>query len=94
MQFMSIKELYYKLKDLGIPEDKYYLHGLYGSLNDENKLALVIKKGSHSLEYEIYFKEHGEKRHLKNFINETDACEYFYQRLKGNKEIEDMYAKK
>ncbi len=82
----AIKELYCSLKKLGIPEDRYYLHGLYGSLNDEDKLALVVKKGTHSLAYEIYFKERGEKRVLKTFTGESDACEYFYQRLKDNKE--------
>ncbi|MBS1781026.1 MAG: hypothetical protein JST70_17000 [Bacteroidetes bacterium] len=91
---MTITELYYKLKDLGILDDRYYLHGLYGSLNDEDKLALVVKKGTYSLEYEIYFKERGEKRVLKTFTEEAVACDYFYKRLKDNKEIEDMYAKK
>ncbi|MBS1780439.1 MAG: hypothetical protein JST70_13995 [Bacteroidetes bacterium] len=91
---MTIKELYYNLKDLGLSEDRYYLHGLYGSLNDEDKLALVVIKGTHSFGYEIYFKERGEKRVLKTFTDESEACKYFYQRLKDNKEIEDAYNQK
>lgn len=67
---MTIQELHIKLKALGIPEDRYYLHGLYGSTNDDDKLSLNIRKGVYSVEYEVYFKEQGEKHLTRVFINE------------------------
>ncbi len=90
---MSLEELHIKLKELGIPEDKYYLHGLYGFTNDEDKLALTIKKGMYSVEYETYYKERGEKHSSRIFTTENEACQYIYKRLKENKEIEDKYSK-
>lgn len=73
---MTIQELYIKLKELGAPEDRYYLHGLYGSTNDDDKLSLTIKKGTYSVEYEVYFKERGEKHSTRIFANENEACQY------------------
>jgi hypothetical protein len=90
---MTIQELYIKLKKLGIPEDKYYLLGLYGSTNDDDKLSLTTRKGGYSIEYEIYFKERGEKHSTRIFTNEDDACQYLYKCLKENKEIEDKYSR-
>lgn len=90
---MTLSDLHIRLKELGILEDRYYLHGLYGSSSDEDKLSLVIRKGSYSVEYEIYFKERGEKHSSRTFTNEDEACQYFYKRLKENKEIEDKYSK-
>lgn len=89
---MTLNELYYKLKELGVPEDRYYLHGLYGSLSDDEKFAMIIKKDSeNSIKYETYFKERGEKHSIRVFINESEACQFFYKRLKEIKEIEDKY---
>jgi hypothetical protein len=90
---MTLQELHIQLKELGIPEDRYYLHGLYGSSGDDNKFSLVIRKGFYSLEYEVYFKERGEKHSSRIFTDEDEACHYFYKRLKENKEIEDKFSK-
>jgi hypothetical protein len=90
---MTIQDLHIKLKTLGIPEDRYYLHGLYGSTNDDDKLSLIIRKGVYSVEYEVYFKERGEKHSIRIFTNEEEACQYLHKRLKDNKEIEDKYSK-
>lgn len=90
---MTIQELHIKLKALGIPEDRYYLHGLYGSSNDDDKFSLIIRKGIYSVEYEVYFKERGEKHSTRIFTSEEEACQYLYKRLKENKEIEDKYSK-
>ncbi|SMC48721.1 hypothetical protein [Moheibacter sediminis] len=91
---MTIEELDKNLKEIGVSESKYYLQGLYGSTNDEDKIALVIKRGKCSIEYEIYYKERGEKNSLKIFTNETEACEYVYKRLIDNKKIEDSIFRK
>ena len=90
---MTIQELHFKLKEIGIPEDRYYLHGLWGSTNDDDKLSLTIKVGDCITEYEVYFKERGEKHSSRIFWNEDEACQYIYKRLKLNKEIEDKYSK-
>lgn len=90
---MTIEELYYKLRDLGIPEDRYYLQGLFGSSNDDEKYAMIIKKSINSVECEVYFKERGEKHSIRVFDNESEACLFFYKRLKENKEIEDKYSR-
>lgn len=90
---MTIAELHRKLQELGISQDRYYLHGLYGSTNDDDKLALTIKKGKYAVEYEVYYKERGEKHSTRIFISEDEACQYIYKRLKTDKEIEDKYSK-
>ncbi len=42
---MTVAELHGKLKELGISENTYYLLGIYGSSDDNDKIALTIKKG-------------------------------------------------
>jgi hypothetical protein len=64
---MTLKELYIKLQESGISEDKYYLHGLYGaSTNDDEKLSLVMRKGKYTLEYKVYYKERGSESAIKH----------------------------
>jgi hypothetical protein len=90
---MKIAELHKKLQESGIPEDRYYLHGLCGSTDDSDKLALTIRKGKYAVEYEVYYKERGEKHSQRIFIREEEACQYIYKRLKADKEIEDKYSR-
>lgn len=78
---MTILELHAKLKNVGINDDQYFLHGLYGSANDNEKLSLTIKKGKSTVEYETYFKERGEKHSVRTFYSEEEACEYIYKKL-------------
>ena len=73
---MDLQELDQELKRLGIPNDHYYLHGIYGSSNDDDKLALIKKAGKYSIEYECYFKERGEKHSIRIFNSENEACLY------------------
>jgi hypothetical protein len=85
---MNLNELDKKLKDLNISEDNYYLQGLYGSTSDDEKLALIIKKGKYSIEFEVYFKERGEKHSIRLFETETEACKYFLKKMKGINDLE------
>jgi hypothetical protein len=78
---MTIAELHNKLKELKISEDDYYLHGIYGSTDDNDKIALVIKKGKFTVEYEVYYKEKGAKTSEKTFFSENEACQYIYKQL-------------
>lgn len=78
---MTISELYQRLKEEGIGEDKYYLQGLYGSADDNEKIGLVLKKGRYAVEYETYCKERGEKHSIRIFTTENEACEYIYHKL-------------
>ncbi len=57
-------------------------HGLFGSPDDNEKLAMVVKKGRYFAEYEVYFKEKGTKQSSKTFTSETEACEFMYSKLK------------
>lgn len=75
---MTISELYNQLQSLNIPEDWYYLHGLYGSTDDNDKIALAIKKGG----CDVYFKERGQKTSEKHFDTESEACKYVLQQIK------------
>lgn len=90
---MNIQELHKELEELGVPEGKYYLHGLYGSTSDEEKIALSIKGDWCRTEYEVYFKERGEKHSVRRFNTEAEACEYVYNKLREHKEIEDKFSK-
>ena len=90
---MTLEELNRKLVELGITDNRYYLHGLYGSTDDNDKLALSIKREKHAVEFEVYFKERGEKHSTRTFTTEDEACQYMYKRLKENKETDDKYSK-
>jgi hypothetical protein len=78
---MTLAELHNKLRELEIPENTYYLHGVYGSPDDNDKIALTIRKGKLFVEYEVYFKEKGEKQSTTTFMTEDDACQYIYRKL-------------
>jgi hypothetical protein len=88
---MNITELYKALLATGISEEKFYLHGLFGSNSDIDRLALSISKKANIPCYEIYFKERGEKNLIRIFQNENDACEYFYNRMIEKKKTEDFF---
>lgn len=78
---MNLKQLSNKLTELGVSPDSYYLHGLYGSINDEDKIALCIKRGKYTIEYEVYYRERGEKHSSRIFFDENEACEWIYKKL-------------
>ncbi|RDC66179.1 hypothetical protein [Adhaeribacter pallidiroseus] len=81
---MKIEELHKTLQKLGVPGDRYYLHGLYGSTDDDEKYALVIKKGKYTIEYEVYYRERGGKHSILTFTEEDKACEYFFRQVKDS----------
>ena len=82
---MTIEELYNKLTELNIPADQYYLHRIYGSTNDNDKVALTIKRGKYTIEYEVYYRERGEKHSIQNFTDENEACNYILKKFTRNK---------
>lgn len=84
---MTIEELHCKLVELQIPEDSYYLHGLYGSPDDNDKIALTIRKGKYTIEYETYFKERGEKQAIKTFTNEDEVANWLLKKLVTEQEF-------
>ena len=85
---MTIEELNSELKNLGVSDDRYYLHGLFGSTDDNDKIALTVKKGNYTIEYEIYYKERGEKHSSRTFTNESDACEYLFNKIQEELTLE------
>lgn len=78
---MNISELHKRLKELGISENQYYLHGLHGSTNDDEKLSFTIRKNGHKIEYLTYFKERGEQHSERIFQTEEEACQHLYEML-------------
>ena len=83
---MTIKELNKILQDIGVPANRYYLHGLYGSKDDNDKLALTLKKG----ECNVYFKEYGVKTVDLHFETEDKACEYLFKHIKDDWTFEQI----
>lgn len=75
---MTISQLYEQLKQLEIPDNWYYLHGLYGSTDDNDKIAVIIKQGH----CEVYFKERGQRTTDLRFDTETEACKYVLKKMK------------
>ncbi|RZK04096.1 MAG: hypothetical protein EOO46_17520 [Flavobacterium sp.] len=84
---MTIEELHNKLVELKIPEDRYYLHGLYGSADDNDKIALTIRQGKYTIEYETYFKERGEKHSVRTFTNEDEVSNWLLEKLVEEQEF-------
>jgi len=78
---MTLLELQTNLKKIGISEDQYFLNGNYGSVDDNEKISLNLKKGIFINVYETYFKQGGEKHSVKIFYSEKKACEYIYKKL-------------
>ena len=78
---MTIKELNKKLVELKVDNNRFYLNGIYGSDNYDNKLALTVSKENEKLIYEIFYSERGEKHSEKLFLNETEACKYFLYQI-------------
>jgi hypothetical protein len=75
---LTISELSEELKQLKIPESWYYLHGLYGSTDDNDKIALLIMQ-EHC---EVYYKERGNKTTDLHFRTEMEACKYVLKKMK------------
>jgi hypothetical protein len=88
---MTLQRLYDELNKLKVPTNWYYLHGLYGDTDDNDKLSLTIYKPTeYSLVYEVYFKEKGEKNSIKRFATEMEACEHIFKELKDQKLMENI----
>ena len=85
---MTIEQLNTELKKLGVSDDRYYLHGLFGSTDDNDKIAMTVKMGKYTAEYEVYYRERGEKHSVRTFTTETEACEYVLKNIKLNLTIE------
>lgn len=81
---MTIAELHHRLGEWGVPAERYFLHGRYGSSNDNDKWGLTIKDGRYAREYEVYYRERGEKHSKITFTEEGDACDYLYKRIRDD----------
>jgi hypothetical protein len=78
---MNIEQLYNRLIKAGIPENRFYLHGLFGSTDDNERLALTVYRRGEKTYYEIYFKERGISSTVNVFSNESEACIFIYEKL-------------
>jgi len=87
---MTIEQLNTELKKIGVSDDRYYLHGLFGSTDDNDKIAMTVKMGKYTAEYEVYYRERGEKHSVRTFTTETEACKYVLKKIKLNLIIEKV----
>lgn len=71
---MTVIELEEKLDEIGVPKDLYSI--MVGGLPNE-KLCIIKTE-----QWEIYYSERGHKVGMKKFETETEACEYFYKKMK------------
>lgn len=78
---LQLEKLYFRLKALGVPEESYYLQGLYGSKSDDYTLALVMREGKNTTEYEMYYKEKEQKHVIQVFTDFEIASNYFIEQL-------------
>ncbi|MBZ4191713.1 hypothetical protein [Niabella beijingensis] len=74
---MTVSELHAALKEKGISEDRYFLHGLYGATDDNEKVSLTIRKGKDRIEYETYFRERGENTRSGCFLRKEQLVSIF-----------------
>lgn len=91
---MNFEELYKKLQELGIKDEKFYIMGIYGSDNDNEKLSIIQKKTTDGVIYEIYFKEKNEKNIIRVFNNKEEAFNFFIDSLLFDKMMEEKYSNK
>jgi hypothetical protein len=81
---MNRQELKYKLDELGINAGFYSLSGEL--LPDRIVLFQYYNK------WEVfYFDERGNRNNERIFHSESDACDYIYDYLRKQKEIEEKY---
>jgi hypothetical protein len=78
---MNIEQLYKRLTEAGVPEYRFFLHGLFGSTDDNERLALTIYKRGDKTYYEVYFKERGTSSTLNVFSTESEACDFMFEKL-------------
>ena len=71
---MELRELRNKLEEEGVPENMYSL--LVGGFPNEAFCLIEIDNG-----WEVYFSERGKKRGIKQYSNESEACDYMYKKL-------------
>jgi len=78
---MNIEQLYKRLTEAGVPEYRFFIHGLFGSTDENERLALTIYKQGDKTCYEVYFKERGTSSTLNVFSTESEACNFMYEKL-------------
>jgi hypothetical protein len=54
---------------------------LFGSTDDNERLALTVYRRGEKTYYEIYFKERGISSTVNVFSNESEACIFIYEKL-------------
>lgn len=71
---MTVMELHDVLEQMGVSSNLYSI--MTGGLPNE-KLCIVKES-----KWQVYYSERGKKSGLKTFETETEACEFFIDRLK------------
>ena len=77
---MNVEELKKNLEELGIPKRRY-------SINGDIASDIYILQEVHTYWESFYIDERGGENDHHRFDNEYDACEYFLEILKKEKEF-------
>ena len=77
---MNVLELKRMLDEINCPRDSYSI--LKGGFPNE-QYCLTNEND----EWEVYYSERGRKSEVKKFENESDACEYFFNKLKKHSQV-------
>ncbi len=59
-------------------------------MSDNDRIALTIKRGKYTTEYEVYYKERGEKHSVRTFTTENEACKYVLAEIQKQITIEKV----
>lgn len=76
---MNIKELERELNQLNVPSSWYSFNKLFR----EDRTCLIEEGGC----WEIYFFERGQKKDIKQFSSEAEACSFLLRQMKSDLSI-------
>ena len=71
---MRVSGLRERLNEMGVAGDIYAIN----SVEYPNEAYSIFWNGS---EWEVYYSERGQKRGIKKFFDESEACEYFLKQI-------------
>lgn len=72
---MTVQELQTKLFEMDVP---HYYYNICGSGEDEDQRICLANENGRWL---VYYSENGDRAEINEYLNESEACEDFLNRL-------------